>query len=161
MAIEPGSEQSAQGPLTRAHLEGSRLAFKSGAATSGVDATALIAALLVVAAKGDGSISQSETAEMLEIMSSRLETGNAKAMEHLSSAVMNFANEKDLAVRLRGIAQGLSEDEKATVFSMVLDLAGVDGEIHPGEVEAAALAGQILGLSQDAIYSELRELVKP
>ena len=137
-----------------------RLVFQSGAESHSLDATLLISSLLVYTAKGDGYISQVETDRMLELLSSQLDISNGEAMQHLSSAVMSLANDKEVAVKLRHIGEGLSREEKLAVLSMVLDIAMADDELDDGEVKAVAFAGRILGIDQDKVYAELRALAK-
>jgi uncharacterized tellurite resistance protein B-like protein len=139
-------------------FEGALLVTRSGTDRDCVDATALISTLLVYTAKGDGSISHGETGEMLRHLSSHLGKENAEALEHLAAAVMSLANDQDIALRLRQIGDGLSGEEKEKVFSMVLDIALADGKVHTGEERAINFAGQVLGLTQNRIFSALREI---
>ena len=95
---------------------------------------------------------------MLDILASKLGTGNAEALQHLSTAVMTLADDKDIALKLRQIGKELSPAETENVFEMMLEIAMADEELDSGEAEAVKFAGQILGLSQDRIYSSLRAL---
>ena len=143
---------------TEAQFQGARLVFGSGSERQSLDAAFLISSLLVSVAKGDGSISDVETARMLDAINSRLGTGNAEALRHLSSAVMSLANDDDIVLRLTRISHGLCREEREAIFSMVLEIALADGILDPGEAISINLAGQILGFSQDRIYSELRSI---
>lgn len=138
------------------NFDGANLIIEEAGASTSCDATFLISTLLVFVAKGDGAISELETDKMLDILSSHSETGSATALQHLSSAVMTLANDKDIALKLRKIGQGLSPDETERVFNLMLDIAVIDDDLAAGEAEAVKFAGQILGLSQDRIYSGLR-----
>ena len=141
-----------------ARFEGTRLLYEEGGTTNTCDATFLISTLLVFVAKGDGHISALETGKMLEIVSSQLGAGSAEALQHLSSAVMTLADDKDIALKLRKIGQGLSAQETERVFDLMLEIAAVDDDLDSGESNAIKFAGQILGLSQNRIYSALRAL---
>jgi uncharacterized tellurite resistance protein B-like protein len=143
---------------SQAQFQGAHLVFGSGRDRQAWDAAFLISSLLVSVAKGDGSISDVETTRMLDIVSSRVGTGNAEALRHLSSAVMSLANDEDIVLRLTHISEGLSGDEREAIFCMVLEIALADGILDPGEAVSINLAGQILGFSQDRIYSELRSI---
>jgi uncharacterized tellurite resistance protein B-like protein len=142
----------------KVRFDGSSLLHEEAGETNAFDASLLISTLLVFVAKGDGSISELETAKMLDMLTSYLEKGNAEAMQQLSTAAMTLANDKDIAVKLRDIARGLSVDETERVFDLVLDVAVVDDILDAGEIQAIKFAGQILGLSQDRIHSALRAL---
>ena len=139
-------------------FEGAKLLYEEDGKTTACDATFLISTLLVFVAKGDGEISDVETGRMLDILTTRLGTGNAQALENLSSAIMTLANDKDIALKLRKIGQDLSREETERVFDLMLDIAIVDDQLDSGEVEAVKFAGQILGLSQDRIHSSLRAI---
>ena len=147
-----------ENPAQTTRLEGSKLLYDEGGETNTCDATFLISTLLVFIAKGDGSISELETDRMLDILASKLGTGNAEALQHLSTAVMTLADDKDIALKLRQIGKELSPAETENVFEMMLEIAMADEELDSGEAEAVKFAGQILGLSQDRIHSALRAL---
>jgi uncharacterized tellurite resistance protein B-like protein len=137
-------------------FEGAKLILGAGEQSESYDARSLISTLLIFVAKGDGSISNLESDKMIELLTSKFDTRSSDALERLSSAIMELANDVDIAQRLRKIGQGLSTDEKHEVFTMMLEVAGVDENLDPGEIEAIQFAGQILGMSQDAIHSKLR-----
>ena len=138
------------------HFEGAKLILGAGEQSESYDARSLISTLLIFVAKGDGCISNLESEKMIELLSSKFSTRSSEALERLSSAIMELANDVDIAQRLRKIGQGLSTDEKHEVFTMMLEVAGVDENLDPGEIEAIQFAGQILGMSQDSIHSKLR-----
>jgi hypothetical protein len=83
---------------------------------------------------------------------------SAEALDHLSSAILALSNDEDIGKTLQEISHGLSAAEKGEVFTMMLEVMGVDEDLDPGELRAIALAGQILGLSKDRIHSELRSI---
>ena len=138
------------------HFEGAKLIVGAGEKSDSYDARSLISTLLIFVAKGDGSISNLESAKMIDLLSSKFGTRSPEALERLSSAIMELANDVDIVTRMRKIGRGLSTDEKHEVFTMVLEVAEVDENLDPGEIEAIEFAGQILGMSQDAIHSKLR-----
>jgi uncharacterized tellurite resistance protein B-like protein len=115
-----------------------------------------VAILMVRAAKGDGTISQDETDQMIETLCSRLGLRSSQAMEYLSSAVRQMADASDADERLRRLAADISRGEKEAAFAMMLDIVMVDGQLDPGEHEAAVSAGKALGFSVEHIYAKLR-----
>jgi uncharacterized tellurite resistance protein B-like protein len=146
--------------LENGHFDGSKFVANTNSGNVSVDATFLIASLLVYAAKGDGSISQLETDKMIDTLSTRLGMRNAEAMEHLSAAVMHLADEGNSTLKLQQLTADLSQDERESVFTMILEIVVIDGELDPGEYLAVVHAGQILRLSQDKVNSELRLVTK-
>ena len=139
-------------------FDGSKFITNTNSGNVSLDVTFLIASLLVYAAKGDGSISQPETDKMIETLCTRLGVGNAEAMDQLSTAVMHLADEGNLTLKLQQLTTGLSQDERESMLAMILEIVMVDGELDLGEYQVVVHTGQILGLSQDKVHSELRSI---
>lgn len=143
----------------RPHFEGAQLIIGAQDKAESYDARFLISTLLVYVAKGDGSISDLESNKMIELLSSKMDIRSAEALDHLSSAILALSNDEDIGKTLQEISHGLSAAEKGEVFAMMLEVMAVDADLDPGEINAITLAGQILGLSQDTIHSELRSYI--
>ena len=143
-------------PLLAPRFEGTQLVFNVDGIPETLDARGLISRLLVLVARGDGSISSLESNQMIDAVSSSCDIRSAEVLEQLSAAIMTAAD-ADNVVYLRRIAEGLSLAEKSEIFSMAIDVAMVDDYMDPGELQALDLVGQILGLSQDTIHSQLRK----
>ena len=144
-------------PLPAPRFEGTQLVFNVDGVTEAMDARGLISRLLILVAKGDGSISNLESEQMIDALASSCDIRSAEVLEKLSAAIMSAAD-ADNVVYLRQIAEGLSLAEKSEIFSMAMDVAMVDDYMAPGELQALDLAGQILGLSQDTIHSQFRKV---
>ena len=142
----------------QARFEGAQLVLGTHEQAESYDARFLISTLLVYIAKGDGNISSLESDKMIELLSSKFDTRSSEALERITSAIMALANDVDIAKTLRNISRGLSTVEKQEIFTMMLEVAVVDDILDPGEVETIKFAGQILGLSQNTIHSELRSI---
>lgn len=137
-------------------FEGAQLILGDGKRAEVYDARFLISTLLVYVAKGDGNISVLESEKMIDMLSSKFDTRNSEALARLSSAIMALSDDADVVQKLQKISRGLSADEKDEVFAMLLEIALADEDLDSGEIKAIQLAGQILGLSQDAVHSALR-----
>ncbi|MEH6517598.1 MAG: TerB family tellurite resistance protein [Halioglobus sp.] len=144
--------------LENYHFYGPKFITNKNAGNVLGDVTCLVASLLVYAAKGDGSISQPETDKMIETLCTRLGLGNAEAMDHLSTAVMHLADKGNFTLDLQQLTTDLSQDERESMLSMILEIVMVDGELDPGEYQVVVHTGQILRLSQDKVHSELRSI---
>jgi uncharacterized tellurite resistance protein B-like protein len=144
--------------LENDHFDGSNFITNTNSGNVSLDVTFLIASLLVYAAKGDGSISQPETDKMIETLCTRLDVGNAEAMDQLSTAVMHLADGGNFTLELQRLTPDLSQDERESMLAMILEIVMVDGELDPGEYQVVVHAGQILRLSQDKVHSELRSI---
>ena len=83
-------------------------------ATSTCDTHFLLAALLLLVAKGDGNISDLESQKMIELLTSRFDMRNSEALASLSSALMTLGNDKGIAQSLRKTGKNLSTAEKQT-----------------------------------------------
>ena len=137
-------------------FEGAQLILGAGEQAEVYDARFLISTLLVYVAKGDGNISDLESDTMIDMLSSKFNTRNSEALARLSSAILALVNDADVVQKLQKISRGLSAAEKDEVFAMLLEVALADEDLDSGEIKAIQLAGQILGLSQDAVHSALR-----
>lgn len=137
-------------------FDGTQLIITSGDGDDCYDAGYLISLLLVCVAKGDGEIASSESEKMIELLSSRLDIRNSEAMERLSRAVMELANDNGILERLRDISKSLSTQEKSEVLSMMLDVAMADGQLDKNESNVMSFASRILGISQNEMHTALR-----
>jgi uncharacterized tellurite resistance protein B-like protein len=142
-------ENSHDGP----RFEGAQLVVGEQGDAAVYDAKFLISVLLVYVAKGDGKIDSVETDRMIDIISRHFDSSGAEAMGLLSDAVRTFTDGGDLFEKLREISQGLSEPECGDIFNMLLEVIMADGEMADGEARTVEIAGQILGLSQEAIHA--------
>jgi uncharacterized tellurite resistance protein B-like protein len=140
----------------QSRFEGAQLICGEGGEAEFYDARFLISTLLIFVAKGDGNISNLESDKMIGLLSSKFDTRSAEALARLSTAIMALVNDADVVQKMQKISQGLSADEKSEVFAMLLELALADEELDAGEIKAIQQAGQILGLSQDAVHAALR-----
>jgi uncharacterized tellurite resistance protein B-like protein len=117
------------------------------------DSRFLLSALLVFVAKGDGNISSLESQKLIELLCSKFGIRSAEALEDLSYAVMALADDAGIPRKLRKISQSLSIDEKIDVFTMMLEVAAVDGKQEAGEIRAINVAAQIMDMPQAAIHT--------
>ena len=143
---------------TMPRFEGVQLVLPAEDEPESIDARFLISTLLVYVAKGDGDISSVESDRMIELLSSRYGERSSVIMEHLSSSVMALADRPNIAQTLNGVAKDLTLDEKYEIFLLAVDIAMADGILDQGETQAILFAGQILGLPQNTIYSEIRKI---
>lgn len=142
------------------HFDRARLITNTEAIDHSGRVDFLIASILVYAAKSDGSISQPETDKMIETLCTRLGVRNAEAMDHLSRAVMQLADEGNFILKLQQLATALNQEEKESVLDMMLQVAMADGKIEPQEYQAVLCTGEILKLPQDKVYAELRSIMR-
>lgn len=145
-------------PTDDARFEGSNLIVGAREQSESYDARYLISTLLVYVAKSDGEISEQESNRMIDLLSTQLEMPGPEALQRLRDAIMTLSDDVDIVSRLRGIAQGLSDEQKFEVLWMMVDVMAVDENLEPGEMDAVTFGGQILGLSLDTIHTQLRAI---
>jgi uncharacterized tellurite resistance protein B-like protein len=141
-------------------FEGTRLVLGAQDTPETYDARYLISTLLVYVAKSDGHISTSESNRMIDLLSAQLKIRGAEALQRLTSAIMALSNDSDIAARLEEIGRGLSAEEKSEVLGMMMEVISVDEDRQSSEIDAITRAGQILGLSLDAVVRYPRRITQ-
>jgi uncharacterized tellurite resistance protein B-like protein len=120
----------------------------SRAASPSCESHFLLAALLLLVAKGDGAISSLESQKVIELLSSHFGIRNSEALASLSSALTALANDKGIAESLRTTSRDLPFAEKQAMFTLLLQLAAVDGEQDSAEIQSINVAAEILEMSK-------------
>ena len=116
------------------------------------DAKYLVAVLLVFVAKGDGNISESETDQMLSLLSDQFDLPSAKTLELLTRAMTDIAENPDLENLLKDLSGILSLVEKEDIALMMLKVAAADGRKDAEEMEKLSIATQIIDIPSDVMH---------
>ena len=103
-----------------------------------------VSVLLVFVAKGDGSISSEESAEMLSLVSDHFNLQNSQSLELITNA--------DCENLLKGLAALLSTEEKEDVAVMMLKVVAADGRKDVEELETFQTAAEIIGISAETLH---------
>lgn len=138
--------------IKEARFEGDDLIIETQNETEVYDAKYLVAALLVFVAKGDGQISQEETAQMLTLVGSHYNLPSADSLELLRRAIFDIADNPDLAGLLKQLSSILSEQEKEDIALMMLKVVAVDGRRDADELERVKIAAEITNISQEVMH---------
>lgn len=133
-------------------LEGGELLVDTQNTTESYDVKYLVSALLVFVAKGDGSISSEETAEMLKMVSDHFELPNSQSLELITNAMEDFAENPDFENLLKDLAPLLATEEKEDVTVMMLKVVAADGRRDVEELETFQAAAEIIGISAETLH---------
>jgi uncharacterized tellurite resistance protein B-like protein len=132
--------------------EGSTLVIETSGETETNDPQFLVAALLVYVAKGDGSISPSETEEMLQAIGRHFKLQSSQSLELLNRAVSSLADNPDLEGLLRRLSRILSPNDKREIALMMLKVAAADGRKDATEMEKLHIAAEIIDIPPDVLH---------
>lgn len=138
--------------IKEARFEGDELIIETQSTTEVYDAKYLVAALLVFVAKGDGKISNEESAEMLSLVGSHFDLRSAESLEVLRTAIRDIAENPDMKSLIQKLSGILNEQEKEDIALMMLKVVAVDGRRDAGEMEHVRLAADVIGVSDDAMH---------
>ena len=108
-------------------FEGSTLVIETTSGPETFDSQFLVAALLVVVAKGDGNISVMETEMMLQLVNEHFHFHSGESLALLTRAMAELAENPDLDSLLRELGHTLNPQEKEDIAVMLLKLIAVDG----------------------------------
>jgi uncharacterized tellurite resistance protein B-like protein len=133
-------------------FEGATLVIETGDETEIYDSQFLVAALLVYVAKGDGSISPSETQEMLKEVGRHFHLQSAQSLELLNRAIADLADNPDLKALLRQLSSVLTRDDKRDIALMMLKVAAADGRKGAEEMEKLHIAAGIIDIPPDVLH---------
>lgn len=133
-------------------FEGTTLVIETNDETQVYDSQFLVAALLVYVAKGDGSISPSETEEMLKEVGRHFRLQSAQSLELLNRAITDLADNPDLEGLLRQLSRILTRDDKRDIALMMLKVAAADGRKDAEEMEKLHIAAEIINIPPDVMH---------
>lgn len=120
--------------------------------TGEYDERFLVAALLVFVARGDGTISDKETEQMLAFVGEYYDLTGGASLSLLTRAMDALSDDPDLFDRLRGLGEHLAPPEKEDVAVMLLKLVAADGRKDAAEMELLQRAGEILGITSEGMH---------
>jgi uncharacterized tellurite resistance protein B-like protein len=133
-------------------FEGSTLVIETNDETEVYDAQFLVAVLLVYVAKGDGTISNLETDEMLKAIGRHFHLQSAQSLELLNRAVAGLADNPDLEGLLRQLSDILTLDDKREIALMMLKVAAADGRKDAEEMEKVHVAAEIVAIPPEVLH---------
>lgn len=112
----------------------------------------LVAALLVFVARGDGAISEKETAKMLSLVGEHFDLPSGASLALLRRAIEALSDDPRLSERLRELATMLDANRKEDVAVMLLNVVAADGRKDAAEMELLQRAGEIMGITSEGMH---------
>jgi len=132
--------------------EGDEMIIETQSATEVYDARYLVAAILVYVAKGDGSISGPETAQMIELINEYFDQPSSASLAQLTGAMEDQAENPDFENLLRDLSKILSTQDKEEVALMMLKVVAADGRKDAEEMDKLRRAADIIGIPADTLH---------
>ncbi len=138
--------------MTGSRLEGNRLIIETTTGEQVYDSKFLVAALLVIVARGSGSIEPEESAKMIELMEEHFHMHGAESLELLTFAISELADKPTLASILQDLGPTLSDGDKEDIALMGLKVVAADGRRDIDEMERFSIAMQAIGASPEIVH---------
>jgi uncharacterized tellurite resistance protein B-like protein len=133
-------------------IEGHEVVVETQSGTETYDAKYLVSALLVFVAKGGGSISEEETAKMLDLVSDHFGLHSSESLEIITNAMEDLAGNPDFEGLLRELSKLLDVAEKEDVALMMLKVAAANGRKDAEEMEKLRIAADIIDVSSETMH---------
>ena len=112
----------------------------------------LVAALLILVAKGDGEISDSESEQMMALMEEHFGIPGAESLGLLRQAIDDIADDHDMDERLAGLGAPLADSEKEDIAVMLLKIVAADGQKDAEEMDKLRNVGEMIGISGEVMH---------
>jgi uncharacterized tellurite resistance protein B-like protein len=133
-------------------IDGDELIIDTQSRTESYDSKYLVAALLVFVAKGDGTISGTETQEMMALLDEQYQMPGAEALELLTRAITDIAENPDFSGLMKDLSAVLTIAEKQIIAVMLLKVAAADGRKDAEEMEKLRLAAEMIDIPDDVMH---------
>jgi uncharacterized tellurite resistance protein B-like protein len=133
-------------------FEDDQMIVETQSTTEVYDARYLVAALLVFVAKGDGTISDQESAEMVELINDYFSISSAESLSLLTTVLGDASSNPDFENLLADISKILSVAEKEEIALMMLKVVAADGRKDAEEMEKLRLAADIISIPPDTLH---------
>ena len=139
--------------LIEPRFEGTQLIIETGNDTEVYDSQFLVAALLVLVAKGDGVISDFETEKMLQLVGNHFHLKSSESLELLTRAMTDLSENPDLNSLLKDLSAVLTSADKEDVAVMLLKVVAADGRQDAEEMDMLSVAAEIIEISPESMHN--------
>ena len=133
-------------------FEDDQMIVETQSTTEVYDAKYLVAALFVFVAKGDGTISEQESAEMVELINDYFSISSAESLSLLTAVLGDATSNPDFEGLLADISKVLSVAEKEEIALMMPKVVAADGRKDAEEMEKLRLAADIISIPPDTLH---------
>ena len=128
------------------------LIIETQSRTETYDSKYLVVALMVFVAKGDGTISDTETQQMMALLDEQYQMPGAEALELLTRAISDLAENPDFNNLLGELSAVLTTAEKEIIALMLLKVVAADGRKDAEEMEKLRVAAEIINIPDDVMH---------
>ena len=133
-------------------IEGDELIIETVTGTETYDAKYMFAVLLVYVAKGDGSISNEESDQMLSMLGSYFKLSSSESLGLLRQAIRDLAENPDMKSLLGDLGGLVSEQEKEDVVLMLLKVVAANGRKDAEEMDKLREAAGMINVPAEAMH---------
>ena len=138
--------------ITGSRLEGSRLIIETTDGEQTYDSKFLVAALLVLVARGSGRIEPEESAQMIELIEDHFHMQGAESLELLTFAISEMVDKPTLGTFLKELGPTLSDGDKESIALMGLKVVAADGRRDVAEMEQFNDAMRLIDASPEIVH---------
>lgn len=133
-------------------LQGSTLVVETSDGRETYDEKFLVAALLLVVARGNGQIEPEESSQIIDLLEEHFNLAGAESLELISRAMSEMDDKPPLIDLLMDLAPTLSGKEKEEIALMGLKVVAADGRHDFAEMEKYNEAMAAMGISPEIVH---------
>jgi len=133
-------------------IDGDELIIETQSRTESYDSKYLVVALMVFVAKGDGTISDTETQQMMALLDEQYQMPGAETLGLLTRAITDIAENPDLGSLLADLSAVLSLREKEIIALMLLKVVAADGRKDAEEMDKLRIAAEMINIPEDVMH---------
>jgi len=134
-------------------IEGDELIIETQSRIEVYDSKYLVAVLLLFVARGDKTITENETQQMLSLIEDEFQIPGAESLALLQRAIDDLAENPDMNNLLSELSSVLSLDEKEDIAVMLLKVAAADGRKDAEEMEKLQVAAEIMSIPPEVMHN--------
>ena len=134
-------------------IEGDELIIETQSRIEVYDSKYLVAVLLLFVARGDKTITENETQQMLSLIEDEFQIPGAESLALLQRAIDDLAENPDMNNLLSELSAVLSLDEKEDIAVMLLKVAAADGRKDAEEMEKLQVAAEIMSIPPEVMHN--------
>jgi len=118
----------------------------------GAGLAAIMTALMIRAARADGTISEEETQQILVSLQEVFQITGGKALELVRTVSSELADGEQLLEFLRGLRLFVTDEDRETVLLLLLRLIAADGKRATAELAVFREAVEALDISEEIVH---------
>jgi uncharacterized tellurite resistance protein B-like protein len=133
-------------------IDGNELSIETQSRTEPDDRKYLASVLMVFVAKGDGTISGTETQIMMALLDDQYQIPAAEALELLTTAIADIAENPEFSNSVSNLGAVLTIPEKEDIAVTLLKIVAADGRKDAEEMEKLRVAADMISIPEDVMH---------